>query len=190
MASPEQLTVIQGDYNHIPSIEEVLYGVTYVVCFLSETFPKRNRDYPRHALRSWMEHVYPIMKESSVRVVLYQVRFFLSSFACSVKSNHIFFKFSLIFVVVRLFCLLSNSTVKASCLAIDVHEPTPILSQLMKFVLQLQRQSYLQDQDAVIRYMVEHTTNDWFHFIITRPGLVVEGPSRKKLHPSKSVRPT
>lgn len=44
----------------------------------------------------------------------------------------------------------------------------------------------VKDNDNVIRYISENTLND-FNFIVTRPGLCKEGPSRKKLFASKSV---
>jgi hypothetical protein len=147
----EQLILIHGELDHGPSLEAVLEHATYVVCFMAETLPKRNRDYPRKYLSSCMPQLYPLMKEAAARVFLYQA---------------------------------SWLTIGASS-----EESMPILSQVWKHVfMKWQRQAYLQDQDAVVRYMVEHTTEDWLHFIITRPGLVVEGPSRKKLHASKSVR--
>lgn len=146
----EQLIIIQGELDHGPSLEAVLENATYVVCFVAETLPKRNRDYPKQFLSSWIPQLYPLLKEASAaRVFLYQ----------------------------------------ASWLAVDVQEPMPIISKVWKLLfMQWQRHGYLQDQDAVIRYMVDHTPEDWLHFIITRPGLVVEGPSRKKLQASKSVR--
>jgi hypothetical protein len=69
----------------------------------------------------------------------------------------------------------------------------PMLANLVKFASRLPGRSnsscgkFQKDQDAIVKFIGEHT-EDWFFFIVTRPGLTREGPSRKRLAASKSVR--
>jgi putative NADH-flavin reductase len=68
----EYLTVYEGDLSVEDSVlEELLRDSTYVVCLLSDATPKK--DYPQGLLYDFIQRLYPLMKESSVRVFLYQV---------------------------------------------------------------------------------------------------------------------
>jgi nucleoside-diphosphate-sugar epimerase len=68
----EYLTVVKGDLNVEESIlEDLLRHSTYVVCLLSDSTPKK--DYPEGLLFNFIQRIYPLVKESTVRVFLYQV---------------------------------------------------------------------------------------------------------------------
>jgi putative NADH-flavin reductase len=71
----ECLQVIQGDLSVGDKVlEELLINSTYVVCLLSDTIPKK--DYPEGLMRNFISRLYPLVKESPVRVFLYQVSYF------------------------------------------------------------------------------------------------------------------
>jgi hypothetical protein len=58
-----------------------------------------------------------------------------------------------------------------------------MLANVVKFVT---RNKFQKDQDSIIKYIGDHT-EDWFYFIVTRPGLTWEAPSKKRLSASRSV---
>ena len=68
----EYLTVYEGDLSVEESIlEELLRDSTYVVCLLSDATPRK--EYPEGLLYDFIQRLYPLMKESPIRVFLYQV---------------------------------------------------------------------------------------------------------------------
>jgi hypothetical protein len=44
----------------------------------------------------------------------------------------------------------------------------------------------VHEHDNVVKYIVENAT-DYFHFIVTRPGILRNGPSKKRLTSSRSL---
>lgn len=64
----------------------------------------------------------------------------------------------------------------------------PIISRVLKETSNLLGMSPLhKDHDAVVKFIHDHS-NEYFHYLVTRPGLLRDGSSKKKLAASKSVR--
>ena len=76
---------------------------------------------------------------------------------------------------------------QATSLSIDVHGAAPVMATLMKQARTMMKRNALQtDHDETINFIGEHT-EDWFKSIVTRPGHVRDGATRKRLAASKSV---
>jgi len=72
-------------------------------------------------------------------------------------------------------------------LTIDGSGKAPIVSRVLKETGNLLGVSpQNKDNDNVVKYIVENE-NEYFHYIVTRPGILRDGPSKKKLAASKSV---
>jgi nucleoside-diphosphate-sugar epimerase len=69
----ECLTVVKGDLDSVSEsvLCQLLQNATHVVCLLSDSTPKK--DYPEGLLFNFIQRLYPLVKESPVRVFLYQV---------------------------------------------------------------------------------------------------------------------
>jgi hypothetical protein len=163
----EHLTVIPGsieDNNVHEAIPKVIRGATFVVCLLADTLQptRKDDDYPEHKLLQFLQILYPYMtKSSSVTLFLHQ--------ANSLTNN-------------------ADGT------------PIPILARMMKKTIHFLypcfscccciHPSYIHDQDSAIQFIVQQQNNysdSKFHYIITRPGMLREGPSQKRLTASKSL---
>lgn len=72
---------------------------------------------------------------------------------------------------------------KATSTTVDARGHAPMLANVVKFV---KRNSFQKDQDSIVKFIGENT-EDWFYFIVTRPGLTRESASKKRLSASKSV---
>lgn len=137
----EYLTVVIGDLNVEESVlEELLHHSIYVVCLLSDSTPRK--DYPEGLLFNFIKRIYPLVKESPVRVFLYQ----------------------------------------ATSTTVDARGRAPMLANVVKFV---KRNNFQKDQDSIVKFIGENT-EDWFYYIVTRPGLTRESASKKRLAASKS----
>ena len=173
----EFLTVTKGDLNVSDSIlEELLRHSTYVVCFLCDSMPKK--DYPEGLLLNFIQRLYPMVKESPVRVFLYQVSAGCGSPVCS-TGRAAYLDTSL--------CLIHFDSDahkrQATSTTVDARGHAPMLANLVKFV---KRSNFQKDQDSIAKFIGDNT-EDWFYFILTRPGLTRETPSKKRLSASKSV---
>lgn len=163
----DDLYTVMGTLEDAAKIQEVVYGSTYVVCMLGETLPRHNNlNYPRDCLQKFLKVLYPIMTRQDDPVVL-------------------------------------GFLFQATALAADANGKAPLFSKVVKKINR-KRSAYLQDVDAAIQWI--HSQHDrkkkadevkeqdrkvrlpLFPYIVTRPGVLREGPSTKKLAASKSVR--
>lgn len=72
---------------------------------------------------------------------------------------------------------------KATSTTVDARGRAPMLANVVKFV---KRNNFQKDQDSIVKFIGENT-EDWFYYIVTRPGLTRESASKKRLAASKSV---
>lgn len=168
------LYTVTGQLNDAAKVQEVVYGSAYVVCMVGETLlahqnPKKKKDYKKDTLLDFVKLLYPIMTRQDDPVI----------------SGFLF---------------------QATALAANAKGKTPMFSQFVK-TLNRKRSLFLQDQDAVIHFIdSQHRTKQrnssnsssdgqenpparraLFSYIVTRPGVLRDGPSTKKLAASKSV---
>ncbi|GKY99705.1 hypothetical protein MPSEU_000924500 [Mayamaea pseudoterrestris] len=154
------LSWIVGSLNDDEAVRACVCGADYVFCSLAEHQFKKQK----HLLREFVQRLYPIMKEqTTIQVFLFQ--------SCS--------------------------------LATDLNGKTPVLSKIVKSVTKRGNQS-IRDQDFIVKFInAQHqpdeqenvegsssnndSTKPLFSFLITRPTVLIkDGPSSKKLAPSKS----
>jgi hypothetical protein len=72
---------------------------------------------------------------------------------------------------------------KATSTTVDAQGRAPMLANIVKFV---RCNTFQKDQDSIVKF-IGANTEDWFYFIVTRPGLTRESPPKKRLMASKSV---
>ena len=78
--------VFRGEVTDQEIIKHVIRKSKYVVCMLGDTLPGKS-EYPDNFLTSFLQHLYPLMKEeSSIECFLFQVRT-ISSFRCGISIN-------------------------------------------------------------------------------------------------------
>ena len=79
---------------------------------------------------------------------------------------------------------------QATAVTVDTKYKAPVFADSLKLLKRriLFRNDFFQkDQDAIVKLIGEKAPEEWFHFIVTRPGPTKEGPRRKLLAASKSV---
>jgi putative NADH-flavin reductase len=76
---------------------------------------------------------------------------------------------------------------QANSLTNNVDGTAPVISRMVKNTLQFFR-AYpsIHDQDEAVKFIVQHE-NDYFHYIVTRPGMLQDEPSKKRLTASRSL---
>jgi hypothetical protein len=68
---------------------------------------------------------------------------------------------------------------QANSLTNYVHGKAPIISRMVKKTMNLFHACpSIHDQDEAVQFIVEHK-NDYFHHIVTRPGMLRDAPSKK-----------
>jgi len=90
--------------------------------------------------------------------------------------------------VQKLYPMMKESPVQlfvyqATATTADTRGKSPVFANVVKYI---RRNAYLKDQDKITQFIGENSC-DWFKYIVTRPGLTREGPSKKRLAASKSV---
>lgn len=94
--------------------------------------------------------------------------------------------------VKTLYPLMQESSVtlflyQANSLTNDLQGKAPIFSRIIKATMNLFGvYPSVHEHDNVVKYVVENA-NDYFHFIVTRPGILRNGPSKKRLTSSRSL---
>ena len=77
----------------------------------------------------------------------------------------------------------TRAKTKATSTTVDAQGRAPMLANIVKFV---RCNTFQKDQDSIVKF-IGANTEDWFYFIVTRPGLTRESPPKKRLMASKSV---
>lgn len=76
---------------------------------------------------------------------------------------------------------------QANSLTNDVDGKAPVISRMVKSIVNLFLcYPSIKDQDEAVQFIVEHK-NDYFHYVVTRPGMLRDEHSKKRLTASRSL---
>jgi len=76
------LTIYDGTIQQDDVVSEVIHGSTFVVCMQGDVQPK-NKDYKPLTLALFVKKIYPLMRESTTRLFVYQA----TSFCCDLSGG-------------------------------------------------------------------------------------------------------